>query len=342
MTSFVGLDIGYSNVKMTYSKEQNDGKLSDAEDVIFPVGVATLNAFNNQRQGITGSRIETTEVLVDGIYYAAGIEPGLVIGSSRDISENYAKTMQYKALFHAALLHVDDTHIARLVTGLPVSHWQDETFRQWLVDLMKGEHKVAEKRTVIVDEVEVIPQPGGAFLDAIEAASQAGDDDKNDLLKTGIVLVADPGYYSTDWVVFEEGALNYELSGTTLMATSRIIERTAELITKEYGAAPGKGLKPEKVEKLIRSGGNILRYASQKIDITTYRDQASREVSGSALSEISGSMRNIALDATIIAGGGGNFFEESIKETFPKCEHIATKEPVKAIARGYHGWASRA
>lgn len=342
MTSFVGLDIGYSNVKMTCSKEQKNGELTDAEDVIFPVGVATLNAFNNQRQGITGSRIETTEVLVDGVYYAAGIEPGVVIGSPRDISENYPQTIQYKALFHAALLHVDDTHIARLVTGLPVSHWQDETFRQRLIDLMKGEHQIAEKRTVIVDDVEVIPQPGGAFLDAIEAASQLGDEEKDDLLKTGIVLIADPGYYSTDWVVFEEGALNYELSGTTLMATSRIIERTAELITKEYGAAPGKGLKPEKVEKVIRSGGSTLRYASQKVDITPYLDQASQEVSQSALSEISGSMRNIALDATIIAGGGGDFFAARIKETFPNCEHIATHEPVKAIARGYHGWASRA
>ena len=336
MSSNVGLDIGYSNVKLVYSSGDN----APVENV-FPVGVSPLDQFNRQVRGITGGNIDTTVVLVDGVEYAAGIEPGKIIGSSRDISESYTQTQQYKALFYAALLYADDTKIDRLVTGLPVSHWQNEELKERIKTMMQGEHQVARKRVVDVKEVEVIPQPGGAFLDAISFAENAGDDDTLSALTEGSVIIIDPGFYSTDFVVFEEGELNAELSGTTLQATSRIIDRVSELVSADYGAAPGKTLKPSKIEQAIRTKSHMVRYAGQKVDLTPYVQQGAREISESAMSEIAGSMRSAVLDTVVIAGGGGAFFEPRAREVFSHCQIIQAADPVLSIARGYHRWSDR-
>lgn len=336
MASNVGLDIGYSNVKMAYS-----GGEEGFQESVFPVGVARLDQFNRQIKGITGSNVETTTVLVDGVEYAAGIDPGKVVGSSRDISENYTQTAQYRALFNASLLYVNDTKIDRLVTGLPVSHWQNDALKDRIRSMMIGEHQVANKRVVEVSEVEVIPQPGGAFLDAIQRAEEEGDHETVAALTEGSVVIIDPGFFSTDWVVFEEGELNAELSGTTLLATSRIIDRTAELVSAEYGAAPGKGLKASKVENMVRANLRVARYAGQKVDITPYLLKSAQEISESAVSEIAGSMRNTVLDTVVIAGGGGAFFEPQARQVFSHCNIVQTPDPVLAIARGYHQWADR-
>lgn len=336
MAKNVGLDIGYSNVKLAYSNESGG-----YQDSVFPVGVARLDQFNRQIKGITGGDVETTNVLVDGVEYAAGIEPGKVVGSARDISESYTQTTQYRALFNAALLYSDDTKINRLVTGLPVSHWQNEDLKSRIKSMMEGEHQVAKKRTVEVGSVDIIPQPGGAFLDAIHQAEETGDQETVEALTEGSVIIIDPGFYSTDWVVFEEGDLNAELSGTTLQATSRIIDRIAEMVSDDYGAAPGKGLKSAKVESLIRANSHMVRYAGQKIDIQPYVQRSAQEISESAMSEIAGSMRNTVLDTVVIAGGGGAFFEPRAREIFQHCTVIKPSSPVLSIARGYHRWADR-
>ncbi|WP_075881874.1 ParM/StbA family protein [Vreelandella massiliensis] len=336
MGTNVGLDIGYSNAKAVFS-----GGEEGYQEVVFPVGVSRLDQFNRQIKGITGGNVETTTVLIDGVEYAAGIEPGKVVGSARDITENYSKTMQYRALFYAALLHANDTEIDRLVTGLPVSHWQNEELKNQIKEMMQGQHQVANKRTVTVNEVEIIPQPGGAFLDAIHFAETEGDQETVDDLTEGSVLIIDPGFYSTDFVVFDEGELNAELSGTTLQATSRIIDRVAELISQDYGAAPGKSLKPEKIESMLRANSLTARYAGQKIDISPYKHQSSEEVSEVAISEIAGSMRNAVIDTVVIAGGGGEYFEPQARRIFSHCGVVKAADPVLAIARGYHGWAAR-
>ncbi|MBE0401343.1 MULTISPECIES: ParM/StbA family protein [Halomonadaceae] len=336
MGTNVGLDIGYSNTKLVYS-----GGDEGHQESVFPVGVSRLDQFNRQIKGITGGDVDTTIVMVDGVEYAAGIAPGKVLGSSRDITENYIKTTQYKALFHAALLYTNDRQVDRLVTGLPVTHWQNEELKNDIKKMMAGEHQVAKKRTVTVDEVEVIPQPGGAFLDAIHYAESNDDQDTVEALTEGSVIIIDPGFYSTDFVVFEEGELNAELSGTTLLATSRIIDRVAELVSADYGAAPGKSLKSEKIESLIRANSHIVRYAGQKIDIQPYIQKSALEISQAAISEIAGSMRNTVLDTVVVAGGGGAFFEPEARRIFSHCEIIQPSDPVLSIARGYHGWAAR-
>lgn len=334
MSVSIGLDIGYSNVKMAYAN-------GEYRETVFPVGVALLEQFNRQIKGITGGDVETTVVLVDGVEYAAGIDPGKVVGSARDISESYTQTDQYRALFHAALMHADDTRVPRLVTGLPVSHWQSDELKRRIQEMMKGDHQIARKRTVTVEEVDVIPQPGGAFLDAIHNAEEAGDQDTVEALTEGSVIIIDPGFFSTDWVVFEEGELNAELSGTTLQATSRVIDLVAEMVSRDYGAAPGKGLKPEKVENLIRANSRMVRYAGQKIDLEPFIQKSARQISESAVSEIAGSMRNTVLDTVVIAGGGGAFFEPRVREAFGHCQVVKSNNPVMSIARGYYRWADR-
>lgn len=216
MGMIIGLDIGYSNVKVTYGTE---GVMP--ETAIFPIGAVPVEVFNSALKGVQGNSLEITKVDVDGETYAVGFEPGKIASSPRYTSESYTKTKEYKALFYAALLHTETDEIDVLVTGLPVSHYKDEELRKGLVETMKGDHRVGERRTISVKDVRVIPQPGGGFLHAMSEAMERDDKKIYNMMNHGSCLVIDPGYYSNDFVVFEEGALVQEASDSTLQATSK-------------------------------------------------------------------------------------------------------------------------
>ena len=119
---FLGLDIGYSNLKMAMGFK--DAK---ATTKVIPVGAATLD---KMPQGTDGRDADDVlQVLVDGEKWLAGIEPSRLQGWVRVLSENYPSSKQYRALFHAALLLTEQEVIDVLVTGLPVSQFADEALR---------------------------------------------------------------------------------------------------------------------------------------------------------------------------------------------------------------------
>ncbi|MEA3644263.1 MAG: hypothetical protein VBE63_30710, partial [Lamprobacter sp.] len=157
----VGLDIGYSNLKLAVGCCGE----SPAERVM--PAVAAPEAHVAER--LAGAPAGTTERLAEGIRlllhgepWIAGIAPARVSGWQRALHEDYAASDSYQALVLAALELAGQPRIDRLVTGLPVAQASDASAREHVRRRLQGRQQLA-KGSVEIDEVQVIAQPVGAF-----------------------------------------------------------------------------------------------------------------------------------------------------------------------------------
>lgn len=161
----VGLDIGYYNAKIVY--RDGEGKRTE----IMPAGAAPTAQFSNNPGGNMGGgaagAAKPIQVQVDGETYFAGVVPASLDSWERILGDDYIDSKPYKALFYAALAKTGLSEIDYLVTGLPVNHFMDTEYRNRLAALMQGEDKIAPRKAVTVKKVTVLPQPGGAYYQAI-------------------------------------------------------------------------------------------------------------------------------------------------------------------------------
>lgn len=320
----LGLDIGYSNLKMAYG-------FADAEKPtvkIAAVGAAPIELLPQQ---ITGeASANALRVMVDGEPWVAGVEPERLQGWDRELHPDYPATKAYKALFYAALLMTEQDTIDVLVTGLPVSQQQDPAARQALIDRMTGTHHITPKRSVTVKEVVVIAQPAGAYLDCLYSGQF---DDQLDLFNEGRAVVIDPGFFSVDWVALEQGEVRSHSSGTSLKAMSMLLEEANDAIHADHGAAPGV----DKIERAVRAGRNEVLLLGKKVPIQEYLDTAAKRVAENALVPLRRSMREdgMAVDVVILAGGGAAHYKEAAAKVFPDSIVAVSSDPVLANARGF-------
>lgn len=127
MNLFVGLDIGYSNLKLACQ----GSAASNPQDFILPAGAAPLADLPHK----LGGGVDDQGVMVvdvDGVRWAAGVDQSGLDGT-RQLHHDYPSTKPYKALFQAALLMSEADQVEHLVTGLPVSLALDPDCRKALV-----------------------------------------------------------------------------------------------------------------------------------------------------------------------------------------------------------------
>ncbi|WP_284155519.1 ParM/StbA family protein [Sulfuricystis multivorans] len=233
--NILGIDIGYSNLKLAYGLKGESPKTH-----LRPAGAAPADRFGSRFDG--KAHDDFLHVMVDGQEFIAGVSPDRAEMWSRSLHADYPSSASYKALFHAGLLLSEMDRIDMLVTGLPVSQYLDEARKQAVAEQMQGTHQVTAKRTVTVEKVRVIPQPVGGLLDYI---SQEDAD-----IEDARVLVIDPGFFSVDWVVIANKDLHRQSSGTSLNASSVVLEEASRLIAKDYGSS----VNTETLENAVRVG----------------------------------------------------------------------------------------
>lgn len=316
----LGLDIGYSNLKMCHGNGDKQivvkpvGVIEDAESPVFSLGKSFEGA---------------VKVQVDGKRYVACVEPALIHTRTRSLHEDYANTADYRALFHAALLMSESPVIDRMVTGLPVEHFMDKTRVSNLKALLKGEHKVTPKRTVEVKEVFVTPQPLGGYMSAL-----ADNPDIEDMS----VLVVDPGFFSVDWVIIERGTVIDGTLGTSTNAMSVVLERASELISLDHGGKPALG----QLEAAIRGDGKVMLFG-ERIEIASFLKEAAKDVCRMAMSSVRNGLRNVSgmnVDAILMVGGGASLYEPFARELYPRAKCITPEHSVAANAIGFWRFAS--
>jgi len=318
----LGLDIGYSNLKMAMGFRGEK-----VTTTVLPVGAGPLALMPQQLTGGAGSCIQ---VVIDDEKWVAGVEPDRLQGWDRELHGDYPATKPYKALFYAALLLSEQKEIDVLVTGLPVNQFMDPELRKALKKRLEGEHQITPKRAVTVKSVVVVPQPAGAYMDIVNSTE---DGDLLDVLHEGKTIVIDPGFFSVDWVALEGGEVRYHSSGTSLKAMSVLLKTISLLIQEDHGSSPGI----DKIEKAIRSGKDEILLFGVKVGLKEYLDKASFGVAQNALTPMRTSMREDGMDADVVllAGGGASAYKAAAKELFPKSRIVMAGDPLVANAKGF-------
>ncbi|MBS1211421.1 MAG: rod shape determination protein [Proteobacteria bacterium] len=315
----LGLDIGYSNLKLAMGVSGSPPKVS-----LHPAGAAPVDRLPES----LGKSDEVMRVTVGDSLWATGVNPGRFSLWNRALHQDYSRSDSYRALFHAALLLSGRDTVDLVVTGLPVSQWLDRARRDEIAQRLTGCHRVTPKRDVRVAEVKVIPQPIGGYLDVLWSGTNGV------VLEEGRVLVIDPGFFSVDWVVIEAGDLRKTSSGTSLEAMSVLLDHASRLIADEHG---GK-VPVDRLEEALRTGRGQVLLFGQAIDIAPYVRQAAAKVAPVALEALRESIRSESgsVDAVILTGGGADCYGPMAKTLFPSCLTIIPDQPQLANARGFY------
>lgn len=311
----LGMDIGYSNLKLAINQNEHC--------IVLPAGAAPADRFGTRFDGSLNT--DHLHVLVDGQPYIAGVSPDKAALYARALHADYAKSNAYKALFHASLLLAEADDIDMLVTGLPVSQFNDSERKTAVEKMMTGVHQVTTTRSVEVKKTLVVPQPIGGFLDYVRTNKVDVEDSR--------ILVIDPGFFSVDWVVINDGNLQKQSSGTSLSASSVVLEQCAISIAQAHGAK----ISVEVLENAFRTGKNSIKVLGKQIDFGDFLSDAVKMVVPSVLDSMQKSIRNEygEPDEVLLIGGGAQFFEQAVKSVFNRVSVNLPAEPVCSNARGF-------
>jgi len=323
MKNVLGIDIGYSNLKLAFGPD--DG---EATTVLRPAGAAPADRFGSRFDG--GAQSDFLHVLVDDEPFIAGVSADRAQMWERSLHADYSKTPSYKALMHAGMLLSGMEEIDVLVTGLPVSQFQDAAKRAELEKKFVGKHQITPKRSVQVNQVKVIAQPVGGLIDYMNQQ----DEEKNGfLLEDARVLVVDPGFFSLDWVLVANGELQRQSSGTSVKASSVVLEHAARLIGEDHGGTPTT----ETLENAVRGKKPSILVMGQRVDIAPYIERASQAMASVTADAIQKSLRTESMspDIVVMVGGGAKFFEKAVREAFSKLKVVMPEAPVFSPARGF-------
>jgi plasmid segregation protein ParM len=313
----VGLDIGYSNLKLAVG--ECGGR---PRTYIRPAGVAPTSYIGDPILG-TAQNNGYYAVDVEGTSYYAGIRHSLAESYPRVCNDQYPLTNEYLALYRAALLMSELPHIPLVVTGLPVNQFQDSDLRAAVVARLQGEHQIARRISITVDRVEVVAQPIGGCL--------TYQVDSNVDMSERKILVVDQGYFSLDWVLIQHMQIQRAASGTSTDAMSVVLQDALVEMGQDYGVV----IPPEKLEHCLRSGLSSVLLRGQQVDFQPYLQKAVEKHSPTIMSRIRNSLRSVYsdMDAVVLVGGGATFFEPVFKQL--DVPVYIPQSPVLANALGY-------
>jgi plasmid segregation protein ParM len=316
----VAMDVGYSSLKILA------GMAGTAPAVtILPAGAGPLAAMPD-RLG-RGRDDRDLVVSVDGAAWAAGVEPGRLQNWERELHPDYPATAAYRALFHAALLVSGRERVDRLVTGLPVAQHQDTARRERLRAALIGVHQVTPERQVTVEQVDILAQPVGAYLDAIGSAAAAA------VFNTARTLVIDAGFFSVDWMLIDGGELRSANSGSSTSAMSLLIEAADDLIQQDRGDRLGLN----QIEKALRAGSGTVPLFGSPVELAPYLTAAAKRTASAAITAVRRSMRSErrAVDVVLLTGGGAAIYADAAREAYPRSQVVVSADPVLANACGF-------
>lgn len=326
--NIVGLDIGYSSVKIAHGT----GRSASAELLQLPVGAAPVSRCGVTADGklaVTGGQ----RVTINGEDWVAGIDPSQLSDFVQSMDEGYVATDEYRALFYAALSAIGQPSIDMLVTGLPVSHFHDEALRKGLEARMTGRHYIRDGVVVEVAKVLVAPQPAGAFsahvIDSIHGPA------RQKISKGRSVLVVDPGHYSLDWVIFQD-SFRMDSSGSRARAGEAVVVEAAKHLSERHGIR----VRPARLQEAVLEGSPALEIGSRTIDFWPALKTAAADIVDNSLREIRGSIRTVmdqrGVDLVLVAGGGAGLFAEPLERAFPESVVVRVGNSIMANARGFY------
>ena len=326
----VGLDIGYSSVKVAY------GTGGMPETLRLPVGAGPAETCATTLDGkpdFGAGRI----VLVNSKEWVAAVEPERLRDYVQIMDPGYPWTDEYRALYYASLDMIDAPVIDHLVTGLPVAQFRDGVSRERLTTQLQGRHYIRPDRCIKVKNVKVVPQPVGAYGSYSLDSARGVVRPKLDMGMS--VLIVDSGHYSLDWVLYRLG-WQLDSSGSTTTAGDVVIERAAARLGRDLGRPVSKN----SMRNAVMRAPAPLKVGGTEVDFWPAINDEAEGIVRKNLNALRGSVRGAAEDGlslVLVAGGGASLFRDALGRAFDGTPVVAVPDAVHANARGFYVWAGR-
>lgn len=325
----VGVDVGYSNLKVVSGTDINRKPRPGNGAWIWPSGAAPVE-YQHEQMPVQGD-LSGIRVLLDGKDYVAGVAHDQISVKARVMSPDFASKDTYRALMYAAFVTTQLEEIDTLVTGLPVTQWADPAARQKVAAWLEGAHQVGHGRTVCVKRAHVIAQPMGGFMDFMSSQAGGGGDWANEAM----VMVVDPGFYSLDWVVMRDGLYEPQSSGTSNRSVHSILKRVDQLIEQDTGGTYGV----ERLERAVRDKDKKIFVDGAAKALEPYLQKACNELVPEAIEGLSTALTDAGkqrlIDRVLVVGGGARFFRPYLEKRFGAHKVAVCESPELANARGY-------
>lgn len=320
----IGLDIGYSGLKLAFGIKGRQPRTMTLPIAAVPASQAAANYLGDE---------DGVRVMVEEMEYIACLDPYLVARGARSMDNDYPKTRQYRALYHAALKLARVESVDCVATGLPVSQYFNKRLRSHLAGMLQGRHRVDRNRVVEVRRSLVYPQPAGMYAAFLTTQPGGG---KN--LDDQTVLVIDPGFFTVDSVVIRHNRPYPNVAVTSTQAMSRVIEQVDEVLTREFAditAMPGRF--KAAIEEKLRAGSSEITVHGRRLDVAPYLERAAAVAAEHALGEIAASLRELDfnIDIVLVAGGGARWYAPTIRQHFHRQRVVVMDEAPTANAYGF-------
>lgn len=300
-----------------------------------------------QKTTIGMSALSGANVQVNGSTYFVGQDVVLQTSArqTRAITENYADSPEYKALFLGGLYYFlrdyahelkdkKEVEIRRLVAGLPLNTWN--THADKVRTLFEGKHIVPSPFgdgdfTVHIKSANVIPQPQGAM---VSTGARRGNQDQDNFFNQNM-LVLDMGGGTFDWFLVNKRKILHNRSGAYQKGVLTCVNIVCDRIKHGIKDDP---LVVERVDEAIREETPEILLGGK-----TYRMADYMPIVDSVLTECLNSMRNAVLslesiDLIIFTGGGGKRLHHVASQMLPDQASIMTldADPVFSNVRGFY------
>ncbi|APP82573.1 ParM/StbA family protein [Xanthomonas perforans] len=320
-----GLDVGYGNVKLS-ARAAGEPIL---RELTMPIGAVPLEQAPKKIVGGYDIR-DGVIVSIDGQAWAAGMEPSHLQGFSRPTHENYPATNEYKALMIGALVKAGLTEVDMLYTGIPVAQYYGHNgvaLRTQICNTMTGTHWINSTTSIKVKATTVVPQAAGAYMDILARSPDLKPS------KGSPTLVIDVGYFSVDWVRVIDNAVLDRSSGSSLNATSVLLEKAAALIGMKYE----RPISAARLESAFRSGEETLNWGQVSLHVGEWMETAAEEIAPKVFNDVVRMQRHEEdfPNLVVLTGGGGSLYKRAAEQFFPHSKVALSREPVMANARGF-------
>jgi plasmid segregation protein ParM len=320
------VDVGYFNTKLTLGRKAQ-GESSVIATHMFP-SLAPLLTADAMKASDSLQTLNGCVVDVDGARYFVGKDAAHHTSAlePRPVLDNYSISPKYLALLRGALASIaedagagpgDECVIAHLVIGLPLN-----TFLQHhavVAERARGEHVVgvpgSNARRVTVENVSVVPQPRGAFLD--HAVSCGGHLD-------GWTLVVDPGGGTLDWFLASKVKANYARSGAYPKAMLACAYAVADEIDPKWR---DNLVVIERIDHAIRVGASSFRAGGVEHDLSTHKAKVNAVIEEAVTKMLAMVGDTADLDLILVTGGGAKVFHDYLLATRPSLAPLLRTEP---------------
>jgi len=200
--------------------------------------------------------------------------------------------LKYGALliYHAIELSgLDKNEPMEIIIGLSILNWQDKDI---FIDTLRT---INVNDEIILPKIHLMAQGQGIYLDYVGK-------------KDGLVCVADIGYNTFDFLVFEDGKPRQDLSYATNKGANEIITELQTKLKKRFNFDA-----TEQIAKDTFINGYIMHYG-EKIDLSDEIDESKEDYAEYILDEMKNKGVDLLRSATaVIFSGGGAYFLNNTK-----------------------------